>query len=112
MDTEEQAQPSPLLELGELIQSGTVQEIKSLTDVLRPEDLADVLEVSPPAHRNVLWDLCDPDQQSEILQHIDEDLTPEERRQKAPTAYVPEYRSELIGRRPGRPTRKGRRRPA
>jgi len=73
----EETTQSPVLELSELIQSGTYQEIKSLTDVLKAEDLADVLESSPPAHRTVLWNICEAELQSEILQHIDEELTPE-----------------------------------
>ncbi len=74
---EEEATQSPVLELSELIQSGTYQEIKSLADALKAEDLADVLESSPPVHRSVLWNICETELQSEILQHIDEELTPE-----------------------------------
>lgn len=72
----EQQKQSPVLEIGELIQTGSYQDIQSLIDELKAEDLADVLEASPPPQRAVLWDLCGEDQQSDILQHIDEELAP------------------------------------
>ena len=63
-------------ELGELVAAGTFQDIQILMDELRPEQLADLLELSPAAHRKVLWDLCETELQRDILQHIDEDLAP------------------------------------
>ena len=65
MDNEEQNQ---FQELGELVAMGTYQEIQSLMSELKPEQLADLLESSPVAERKVLWDLCDPDLQSEVLE--------------------------------------------
>ncbi|MBT4162114.1 MAG: magnesium transporter [Gammaproteobacteria bacterium] len=76
METEEDNKSSPFSELGELVQAGTYPDIQRLMNELKPEDLADVLESSPPTQRTVLWNLCDEEQQSEILQHIDEDLAP------------------------------------
>nr|MCS5572438.1 CBS domain-containing protein [Pseudomonadales bacterium] len=73
MDNEEQNQ---FQELGELVATGTHQEILSLMSELKPEQLADLLESSPVAERKVLWDLCDPDLQSEVLEQIDDELAP------------------------------------
>ena len=73
MDNEKQNQ---FQELGELVATGTHQEILSLLSELKPEQLADLLESSPVAERKVLWDLCDPDLQSEVLEQIDDDLAP------------------------------------
>jgi magnesium transporter len=57
-----------------LTASSSEQEIQSLLDELKPQDLADVLESSPPAQRTMLWELFDESQQSEIIQHVDEDV--------------------------------------
>lgn len=76
MVAEDQHKQSSFAELGELIQAGTYQEIQSLMEELKPQDLADVLESSPPAERMVLWNLCSEDLQSDILQQIDEELAP------------------------------------
>ena len=70
---EEEATQSPVLELSELIQSGTYQEIKSLADALKAEDLADVLESSPPVHRSVLWNIC----KSNLCTHLNLSFTSE-----------------------------------
>ena len=63
-------------ELGELVATGTHQEIRSLISELKPEQLADLLESSPVAERKVIWDLSDNALQSDILQHINEELAP------------------------------------
>lgn len=67
---------SSVSQIRTLIDAGTHQDIISLMGQLRPEDLADVLESSPPAQRTVLWNLFEEAQQREIIQHIDEELVP------------------------------------
>ena len=63
-------------ELGELVANGTHREIRSLISELKPEQLADLLESTPVAERKVIWDLSDSALQSDILQHINEELAP------------------------------------
>lgn len=67
---------SSVSQIRALVGAGTHQDIIGLMGQLRPEDLADVLESSPPAQRTVLWNLFEEAQQSEIIQHIDEELVP------------------------------------
>jgi len=76
VETEDQPKQSNVSQIKELVQTGTYQDIQSLTEELRAEDLADVLESSPPDQRSVLWNLFEEEQQSEIIQHINEDLVP------------------------------------
>ena len=76
MDAEESTKQSSVAELIELVQAGTHQDIASLVDELKPQDLADVLESSPPAQRAVLWGLFSDERQSEIIQHLDEEFVP------------------------------------
>ncbi len=61
-------------QIKEILESGTQQDIGSLIEDLRPEDLADILESSPPPQREELWNLFEEDHQSDIIQHVDEDI--------------------------------------
>ncbi len=74
MEHEEITRQSAVAQIKNLIESGSKKEIQSLLDELEPQDIADVLESSPPVQRTMLWELFDESQQSEIIQHIDEDV--------------------------------------
>lgn len=65
---------SPRQRLAELLESGTYNQIKNLIEVLRPADIAALLRSSPPKERTIIWNLVDEDQQSEILQQVDEEI--------------------------------------
>lgn len=73
-DTLESTTRQPLARLTELLESGTYRQIRNLIDSLKPEDLADLLESSPPRERAVIWSLATDAQQSDILQSVDEDI--------------------------------------
>lgn len=70
----EKTRQSTVSQIKHLIASRSGQEIQSLLCELKPQDLADVLESSPPAQRTLLWELLDESQQSEIIRHVDEDV--------------------------------------
>ena len=70
----EKTRQSTLSQIKHLIASRPGQEIQSLLCELKPQDLADVLESSPPAQRTLLWELLDESQQSAIIRHVDEDV--------------------------------------
>ena len=74
MESEENTRQSTVSQIKHLIASRSRQEIQSLLYELKPQDLADVLESSPPAQRSMLWELLDESQQSEIIRHVDEDV--------------------------------------
>ena len=74
MESEENSRQSTASQIKHLIASRSGQEIQSLLYELKPQDLADVLESSPPAQRTMLWELLDESQQSEIMRHVDEDV--------------------------------------
>ena len=65
---------SPRQRLAEMLESGTYNQIKNLIEVLRPADIAALLRSSPPRERTIIWNLVDEDQQSEILQQVDEEI--------------------------------------
>ena len=74
MEPEEITRQSAVVQIKNLIGSRSEKEIQRLLDELEPQDIADVLESSPPVQRTMLWELFDESQQSEIIQHIDEDV--------------------------------------
>ena len=74
MESEENTRQSTVSQIKHLIASRSGQEIPGLLYELKPQDLADVLESSPPAQRTMLWELLDESQQSEIIRHVDEDV--------------------------------------
>ena len=65
---------TPLEKLNTLVASGTYSQIKVLIDILKPADIAALLESTPFEQRAIVWNLIDPEQQSEILQELNEDL--------------------------------------
>tara|TARA_R110002111_G_scaffold40948_1_gene76278 strand:+ start:513 stop:1859 length:1347 start_codon:yes stop_codon:yes gene_type:complete len=65
---------TPLEKLNTLIASGTYSQIKNLIDILKPADIAALLESTPFEQRLIIWNLIDSEQQSEILQELNEDL--------------------------------------
>ena len=65
---------TPLEKLNTLVASGTYSQIKVLIDILKPADIAALLESTPFEQRAIVWNLIEPEQQSEILQELNEDL--------------------------------------
>ena len=65
---------SPRQKLAELLEAGTYNQIRNLIEVLRPADIAALLRSSPPKERAIIWSLVDDEQQSEILQQVDEEI--------------------------------------
>ena len=64
----------PLNQFNELVASGTYDQIRHLMTILKPADIAALLESSPPPQRTVIWDLIQQEHKSEILQELHEEL--------------------------------------
>ena len=60
--------------LNSLIASGTYSQVQYLMDMLKPADIAALLESSPFRQRMVIWNLIDQEVQSEILPELNEEL--------------------------------------
>ncbi|MEX1236955.1 MAG: magnesium transporter [Pseudomonadales bacterium] len=65
---------SPRQKFASLLESGTYHQIKNLIEALRPADIAALLRSSPPRERTIIWNLVEEEQQSEILQQVDEEI--------------------------------------
>lgn len=63
-----------LLELNKALESGTYNQMRSMLNGLHAPDSAHLLGSSPPKVRNILWNLFDAEHQSDILQHLNEDV--------------------------------------
>ena len=61
----------------EVIQSygaGALDDSRILLKSLRPQEVANLLEASPPKVREFLWDLMDDDTSHQVLHHLGEDV--------------------------------------
>ncbi len=61
-------------QLAEALESGAINQIRNLLEILNPADVADLLENSPLDTRMVLWNFLDDERQSDVLQYIDDDI--------------------------------------
>ncbi len=74
-DAPEQEQPHDQLKaIQTALGSGMFVHVRRMLHQMEPEDVAFLLESSPPKGRTVLWQLVDPDQQGEILESLSEEV--------------------------------------
>ena len=57
--------------------AGSLDETRYLLASLRPPELANLLESTPPKVRWVLWGLLDEEEENQVLQHLHEDVLAE-----------------------------------
>jgi len=57
-----------------LLEQGMFVRVRRMLEDMEPEDIAHLLEASPPKGRLVLWQLTDPEDQGEILDELSEDV--------------------------------------
>lgn len=54
--------------------SGSLEETRFLLESLRPAEIANLLESSPPKVRRVIWQLLDETEENQVLQYLHEDV--------------------------------------
>ncbi len=57
--------------------AGALGDTRYLLASLRPQEIANLLESTPPKVRQVLWDLMDEDTENQVLQYLSEDIRSE-----------------------------------
>ncbi|MCZ6659036.1 MAG: magnesium transporter [Gammaproteobacteria bacterium] len=57
--------------------AGALGDTRYLLASLRPQEVANLLESTPPKVRQVLWDLMDEDDENQVLQYLSEDIRSE-----------------------------------
>ncbi len=63
-----------LQEVTRALEKGMFVHVRRILEDMEPEDIAHLLEASPPKSRHVLWQLTDPEEQGEILEDLSEDV--------------------------------------
>ncbi|MDO6706402.1 magnesium transporter [Photobacterium sp. 1_MG-2023] len=63
-----------LQQVNQALERGMFVHVRRMLQDMEPEDIAHLLEASPPKERQVLWQLTDPEEQGEILDELSEDV--------------------------------------
>src|SRR5690606_7577303 len=58
----------------EALEGGALQQVRKMLNALHPAEIAHLLESLPPPERNVLWELVDPEDDGEVLLHVNDDV--------------------------------------
>ena len=77
MPSQQQATPriqDQLELLNDAVHSGTLASAAHMLNGLKPEDVAHLIESSPPRMRHVVWQLLEPENEGKIVPHLSEDL--------------------------------------
>ncbi len=72
----EREEPSTthLLRLKQALESGTMQQARRMINTLHPAEIAHLLESLPPAERELTWELVAPENDGEVLLHVNDEV--------------------------------------
>lgn len=65
---------SRLEHLHEALDSGTIRQVRRLVGALNPAEIADLLESLPPAQREIVWELVDPEDEGDVLVEVNDEV--------------------------------------
>ncbi|HEV2606584.1 MAG TPA: magnesium transporter, partial [Xanthomonadaceae bacterium] len=60
--------------LSEALDTGRLGPVRRLVNTLSPAEIGNLLESLPPAKRNVVWGLVDPEDDGEVLLHVGDEV--------------------------------------
>ena len=60
--------------LSDALDSGRLGPVRRLVNTLSPAEIGHLLESLPPAKRNIVWGLVDPEDDGEVLVHVGDDV--------------------------------------
>jgi magnesium transporter len=66
--------PSHLEALRHALDQGTMRHVHRLVNSLHPAEIASLLESLPPAQRELVWDLVDPELEGDVLVELNEEV--------------------------------------
>lgn len=66
--------PSRLAALRELLVQGSMRHVSRLVNSLHPAEVASLLESLPPAKREIVWELVDPELEGDVLVELNEQV--------------------------------------
>lgn len=56
------------------LESGTLRNVRRMLHSLHPAEAASLLESLPPAEREIVWELVDPEDDGEVLLHVNDEV--------------------------------------
>jgi magnesium transporter len=56
------------------LDQGTVRQVSRLVNTMHPAEVASLLESLPPAQREIVWDLVDPEAEGDVLVELNEEV--------------------------------------
>jgi magnesium transporter len=70
----EQQTEQRLSDLTAELQSGTLQNVWKMLNNLHPAEIAELLESLPPAQREIVWELVDPELEGDVLVYVNDEV--------------------------------------
>ncbi len=58
----------------EALESGTLRKLQRMVNDLHPAEIAHLLESMPGAQRRIVWELLDPENEGDVLVHLNEEV--------------------------------------
>lgn len=65
---------SRLETLRSALESGTLRNVRRMLHSMHPAEVASLLESLPPAEREIVWELVDPEDDGEVLLHVNDEV--------------------------------------
>jgi magnesium transporter len=63
-----------LRDLTRALEHGTLHQFRLILNTLHPAEIAHLLEALPPAQRSIAWELVNPDDDGEVLLHVNDEV--------------------------------------
>ena len=74
MSTETDTRTTQLERVRDAMESGSMRPVRRMMHSLAPAEIAHLLESLPPAERRYAWELVDPDDEGEVLIHLNDEV--------------------------------------
>ena len=73
----EAPEAAPTLRLAELrdaLEAGTLRHVRRMVHAMHPAEIATLIESLRPAEREIVWEMVDPDDDGEVLLHVNDEV--------------------------------------
>ena len=73
-DAPEAAPTARLNELRTALEAGTLRHVRRMVHAMHPAEIATLIESLRPAEREIVWEMVDPDDDGEVLLHVNDEV--------------------------------------
>jgi magnesium transporter len=70
----EAAHTTRLTELRTALEEGTLRHVRRMVHAMHPAEIATLIESLRPAEREIVWEMVDPDDDGEVLLHVNDEV--------------------------------------